>query len=269
MTERFAHKKSLGQHFLNNRAIPDRLCAAANLKPGDVVVEIGPGTGALTAILLEHPITVIAVETDERAITYLTERFASEIMTKRLVLVTADARTLTPDQLGLDDHGYKVVANIPYYLSGLLFRTFLESPCQPSELVFLVQREVAHRITRDPKASLLSLSVRAFGDPTYICTVGKGHFTPPPAVDSAIITVRNIDRTRLQNLDPREFFRVLHLGFGHKRKQLLGSLAPHFGREFVASCLETLNLPATVRGEDIPLSTWVALITQLTSEPMS
>jgi 16S rRNA (adenine1518-N6/adenine1519-N6)-dimethyltransferase len=264
MNERFVHKKSLGQHFLNSRAIPERLCAAANLKPGDTVVEIGPGTGALTAVLLEYPVTVLAIETDERAITYLKKRFATEIADTRLTLISADARTLTPTELPLTDHHYKVVANIPYYLSGLLFRTFLESTCQPSDLVFLVQREVAHRIARDPKSSLLSLSVRAFGDPTYVCTVGKGHFTPPPAVDSAIIAVRDINRDRLQDLDPREFFRILHLGFGQRRKQLLGSLAPHFGRECVASGLAALDLPLTIRGEDMSLSTWIDLSTYLT-----
>lgn len=263
MAEHFAHKKSLGQHFLTSRVIPDRMCAAAHLEPGDTVVEIGPGTGALTAILLEHPVTVLAIETDERAIAHLQERFASEITAKRLVISAADARELDPQTLGLTDQGYKVVANIPYYLSGFLFRTFLESTCQPSDLVFLVQREVATRITRDPKSSLLSLSVAAFGDPTYICTVGKGHFNPPPKVDSAVVAVRNISRERLQGIDSSHFFHLLHLGFGQKRKQLVGNLSQDFSREGVLAALESLGLPPTVRAEDIDLPTWVQLVKAL------
>ncbi len=259
MTERFQHKKSLGQHFLNSRVIPDRMCAAANLQPGDTVVEIGPGTGALTAILLEHPVTVLAIETDERAIAHLQERFASEITAKRLVISAADARELDPSSLGLTDHQYKVVANIPYYLSGFLFRTFLESTCQPSDLVFLVQREVATRITRDPKSSLLSLSVAAFGDPTYICTAGKGHFTPPPKVDSAVVAVRNISRDRLQGIDSKYFFHLLHLGFGQKRKQLVGNLSQDYDRTILINTLKSLDLLSTIRAEDIDLPTWVQL----------
>lgn len=263
MTERFVHKKSLGQHFLTSRVIPERMCAAANLQPHDVVVEIGPGTGALTTVLLEHPITVIAVETDERAIDHLKERFAEEIKAQKLVISAQDARELDPRTLGLADHGYKVVANIPYYLSGFLFRTFLESQCQPSDLVFLVQREVAKRIVHDPKSSLLSLSVAAFGDPTYICTVGKGHFNPPPKVDSAVIAIHNIHRDRLSGVTPEHFFTLLHLGFGQKRKQLLGNLAHDYPREVVGELLTALGLPLTIRAEDIDLPTWVRLATAL------
>jgi 16S rRNA (adenine1518-N6/adenine1519-N6)-dimethyltransferase len=269
MTERFEHKKSLGQHFLNSRAIPDRMCKAANLQTGDLVVEIGPGTGALTAILLEHPVTVIAIETDERAIAHLKARFDPEIRSKRLIILDADVRELDPASLGLSDHQYKVVANIPYYLSGLLFRTFLESICQPSDLVFLVQREVATRITRDPKSSLLSLSVAAFGNPSYICTVGKGHFTPPPKVDSAVVAVRTISRDRLAGIDPKHFFDILHLGFGQKRKQLVGNLSRMYERSLITTTLQSLGLAPTIRAEDIDLPTWVRLVLALATHHKS
>lgn len=265
MTERFLHKKSLGQHFLNNPHVPARMCEAANLAAGETVVEIGPGTGALTKSLLAHGVTVIAIETDKRAIAALEETFAAEIMAQKLVISDADARNLDLRSLGVSDHDYKVVANIPYYLSGHLFRVFLESDCQPSDLVFLVQKEVAERITRDPKSSLLSLSVAAFGTPSYICTVKRGNFTPPPKVDSAIIAVHSINRDHFHTIHQHYFFALLHAGLGQKRKQLLGNLAHYFNREELARVFTELGIPLTIRGEDLDLPAWITLTTRLSA----
>ncbi|MBY0309703.1 16S rRNA (adenine(1518)-N(6)/adenine(1519)-N(6))-dimethyltransferase RsmA [Patescibacteria group bacterium] len=260
MNDRFVHKKSLGQHFLNSPVIPRKLCDAADLIPGETVVEIGPGTGALTAVLLERGVKVIAIETDERAILHLEERFATEIMAKMLVISAQDARELDLTQLGLHNQEYKVVANIPYYLSGFLFRTFLENTLQPSTLVFLVQKEVAERIARAKKASLLSLSVAVFGNPTYICTVKRGNFTPAPKVDSAIIAVRDISRERLMDIDPRHFFYLLHLGFGQKRKQLLGNLTAAYERTTLERIFNEQKLNLNIRAEDLSVPQWVTLV---------
>ncbi len=261
--ERFITKKSLGQHFLTSPVIPERMCAAAAVGEGDLVVEIGPGTGVLTEVLLARGAKVVAIETDERAITHLKERFSGEIRAEKLVISEQDARELDLQGLGLTDHRYKVVANIPYYLSGLLFRTFLEHALQPATLVFLVQREVAERIARDPKSSLLSLGVAAYGDPSYICTVKRGNFSPPPKVDSAIIAVRNISRERLAGLSSKEFFTLLHLGFGQKRKQLLGNLAKHYERSELEQIFSALHLSLTIRAEDLSFQAWHALATTL------
>lgn len=263
MTERFVHKKSLGQHFLNNPVIPERMCVAADLMPGEVVVEIGPGTGALTQKILAHGAHVIAIETDDRAVESLTDRFKDEITNGQLTIVTADARYLNPAELGLKDRSYKVVANIPYYLSGFLFRIFLESSCQPSQLVFLVQKEVAERIVRDPKSSLLSLSIAAFGDPTYICTVKRGNFTPPPKVDSAVVAVKNISRERLSGVPAEFFFATLHLAFGQKRKQLVGNLSAAYPRAFLEQICISLEIPVTTRAEDLGLPVWQKIILAL------
>lgn len=265
MTERFIHKKSLGQHFLNNPVIPERMCAAADLVPGEVVVEIGPGTGALTQKLLEHGAIVLAIETDDRAVIALNERFKDALDQKRLTIVSADARYFNPSELGLNDQSYKVVANIPYYLSGFLFRIFLESTCQPSQLVFLVQKEVAERIVRDPKSSLLSLSIAAFGDPTYICTVKRGNFTPPPKVDSAVVAVKNISRERLLGVPADFFFTILHLAFGQKRKQLVGNLSAQYPRAFLEQTCLSLSIPTTARAEDLSLSAWQQIVLALYS----
>jgi 16S rRNA (adenine1518-N6/adenine1519-N6)-dimethyltransferase len=265
--EPFKTKKSLGQHFLNSPVIPQRLCAAGAVGAGDTVVEIGPGTGALTRELLACGAHVVAIETDARAIQILEETFAEEIKANKLVISNQDARFLNLENLGLRDHGYKVVANIPYYLSGFLFRIFLEHPTlQPSLLVFLVQKEVALRIARDRKSSLLSLGVRVFGDPTYVSTVPRGHFSPPPRVDSAIVAVKNISRDRLGGLDPRLFFTILHLGFGQKRKQLVGNLAAQYDRAAVAKMLVMEGLPETSRAEDLSIDEWVTLVRELSNK---
>jgi 16S rRNA (adenine1518-N6/adenine1519-N6)-dimethyltransferase len=263
MAEKFEHKKSLGQHFLNSNYVPKKMCEAANLQTDDVVLEIGPGTGALTKEILARGAHVVAIEADVRAIESLKETFSFEISTGQLTIYHHDARVIDPAQFNLKNLQYKVISNIPYYISGLLFRTLLEANCQPNTLVFLVQKEVAMRIARDKKESLLSLSVKVFGDPTYICTVGKGHFTPPPKIDSAIIAVSSISKERLGAIPQETFFTILHLGFGQKRKQLIGNLSASFERAVVQQALATLDLPQNIRAEDIPLHTWILLIHQL------
>ncbi len=263
VTEKFQHKKSLGQHFLNSDHVPKKMCEAGAVGAGDIVLEIGPGTGALTKEILARGAKVVAVEADERAITTLEDTFAEEIASYQLTIHHTDARELFPSEFGLEAGKYKVVANIPYYISGLLLRQLLDTECQPSSLVFLIQKELAERIARDPKESLLSLSVKVFGDPTYICTVKRGHFTPPPKVDSAILAVNNISQEKLNNFDSQRFFEVLHLGFGQKRKQLLGNLTAVKGREELEKAFVSVNLSPTVRAEDVSLEQWIQLVTQL------
>lgn len=266
--EKFETKKSLGQHFLNSEIVPAWMCDAAEITRNDNVLEIGPGTGALTSELLKRGAKVTALEADNRAILRLNETFSEEIKTGQLVCIHNDVRTLDVAQLpNLADHQFKIVSNIPYYLSGLLFRSFLESPLQPNTLVYLVQKEVAKRITtnisRDEKESLLSLSVKAYGTPEYVRTVTRGHFTPPPKVDSAIIAVRNISRENFKNVSEADFFRLLHLGFGQKRKQLLGNLSGEFSRETLTHSFSTVGLSVSVRAEDVPLEKWLTLVEEL------
>lgn len=253
-------KKSLGQNFLNNPAIPRAMADAADISASDVVLEIGPGTGVLTTELCARAGKVIAIEADQRAVTLLKERFAHEIALEKLTVVSGDVRMLNLATLGLGPREYKVVANIPYYLSGFLFRTFLESDIQPSCLVFLVQKEVAERIARDEKESLLSLSIRAYGTPSYIQTVKKGNFTPQPKIDSAIIAVRDISKENFKNVSEKAFFELIHHGFKSKRKQLLGNLSAVYVRTVLEESLTTLGLPLKVRGEDVRLATWLQLV---------
>lgn len=245
------------------------MCAAANLKKGEVVLEIGPGTGALTKELLACGAQVVALEADARAIQSLEETFATEIAAGQLTIHHHDARTINPSDFGLKNLAYKVIANIPYYISGLLFRTMLETSCQPNTLVFLVQKEVAARIARDKKESLLSLSIKSYGNPSYIGTVKKGHFTPPPNVDSAIVAIHNISKNAFDTILETDFFELLHLGFGQKRKQLIANLSKKYPRPLLEASFNAVSLPLTARAEDVSKETWLMLAKILLSTPVS
>ncbi|MCD5381070.1 MAG: 16S rRNA (adenine(1518)-N(6)/adenine(1519)-N(6))-dimethyltransferase RsmA [Candidatus Pacebacteria bacterium] len=269
MPDKFEHKKSLGQHFLNSDYAPKKMCDAADIQVGDIVLEIGPGTGALTKELLSRGSTVIAVEADNRAIAELEVVFPEYIKEDKLIIHHKDARSLDLTSLDLVAGQYKVVSNIPYYLSGMLFRSLLDTDCQPMTLVFLVQKEVAERIARTEKESLLSLSVKVFGNPTYICTVKRGHFTPPPKVDSAVVAINNINKESFVGISEELFFQVIHLGFAQKRKQLLGNLSKTFCRTALEAVFTSLSLPHTVRAEDIPLEIWLILVKKLSALEIS
>jgi 16S rRNA (adenine1518-N6/adenine1519-N6)-dimethyltransferase len=261
----FVHKKSLGQNFLTSDVVPKWLYAAARLTLPETILEIGPGTGRLTKELLAHGHKVVAIEADARAIAILEETFSAAILSGHLHLHHSDARTLDLEKLGFTDHGYAVIANIPYYLSGFLLRQLLETPIQPHTLVFLMQKELVERIARSEKESLLSLSVKAFGEPAYVKTVSRGHFNPSPKVDSAILAVHSISRDRLVGLDQEFFFSLLHTGLGSKRKQLIGNLSQLYPRELLERSFAELGLKPTVRGEDLRLETWIALCQTLST----
>ena len=259
-SERFQHKKSLGQNFLTSDVVPQWLTAAGEVTTTDIILEIGPGTGALTKSLLLTGATVIAVEADARAIDVLETKFSLEIATGKLQLHHSDARTLDVKHLGLKSGQFKVIANIPYYLSGFLLRTLLEGDMKPTTLVFLMQKEVVTRIARDAKESILSLSVKAFGVPKYIRTVTRGHFNPPPNVDSAILQITHISLDHFTDRDePAIFFNLLHIGFGQKRKQLLSNLSHIYERETVTTVFNKLTIALDARAETLSLDTWLAL----------
>lgn len=243
-------KKSLGQNFLMHARIAERMVEAAGIRAQDTVFEIGPGTGKLTRVLLARAKQVIALEADERLYTELTQAFAEEIQAKKLVLCWGDIRTF--DMATLPAR-YAVVANIPYYLTGEIFRMFLETERQPHTMALLVQKEVAERIARSKKESILSLSVKAYGTPKCAFTVPRGAFNPPPKVDSAVLVISAISRTHFKTRkDEKRFFELLHAGFAHKRKLLRNNLA--------ALGVAVDAVPAHMRAEDFRLSDWLQLV---------
>jgi len=263
VSESFQTKKSLGQNFLNSKVVPGWLCDAGEVASGDLILEIGPGTGALTETLLERGARVLALEADLRAIEVLEEKFESEIKSGQLKLEHADVRELDLAKFKLKDHSFKVVSNIPYYLTGFLFRVLLSRDIQPSSLVFLVQKEVGKRassnIQKGDKESLLSLSLQAFGEVKYVKSVGRGHFSPSPKVDSAIVLVQNINRDKFNEHSADFFFEILHLGFGSKRKQLLGNLAKKYARPRLLELFNEADIAPDARAEDVPIWKWLTL----------
>ncbi len=263
MKEKFSHKRSLGQNFLTSEVVPGWMADFSNIVAGDLVLEIGPGTGMLTKALLTRGANVIAVEADDRAIEELNKNFPEEIQTGKLIIHHGDAREITPTTLNLKSGEYKVVANIPYYLSGYLLRSILESNNQPSILTFLIQKELAERIARDKKESILSLSVKVFGEPHYKKTVVRGHFFPKPNVDSAILTITGISNANFEKISTKLFFEVIHLGLGKKRKQLLSNLTEKYPRASLENIFEKLNIKPTIRGEDLSLDSWLKLVSHL------
>lgn len=240
-------KKSLGQHFLHTRHYLEMAADAASVQKGETVLEIGPGEGALTAVLLERGARVVALEKDARLIDVLEEKFAGEAFE----IIEGDALEYEPKF-----KKYKVVGNIPYYITGALFKKFLSGEAQPQTLVFLIQKEVAERIARSKKESILSLSIKAYGTPLYIKSVPAGAFVPPPKVDSAILAVTGISRGKFKNKKHEErFFELLRTGFGQKRKLLASNL-----KNFVdMAALESAGIDPKARAEDVPLEAWLAL----------
>lgn len=242
-------KKSLGQNFLMHAQIAARIADVAKLPPDGVVFEIGAGTGKLTHELLLRSKKVIALEADKELYDELKEQFADDVALGKLELAHGDIREFDLDALPA---GYAVVANIPYYLTGEIFRMFLETGNQPSSMTLLVQKEVADRIANAGKESILSLSVKAYGTPKREFLVPRGAFVPAPNVDSAVLTIRGISRRNFKSREQeKRFFELLHAGFGHKRKQLAGNLAA-FG-------VPPEAIPEKARAEDMPLSFWLEL----------
>jgi len=241
-------KKSLGQHFLMHARIAERIAMVAQIE-GEVVLEIGPGTGILTRALLAKAHKVIAIETDHELMPKLRETFATEIAEKKLELIEGDIRTFDP---GTITGNYALVANIPYYLTGEIFRQFLETEHQPRSLTLLVQKEVAERVARSKKESLLSLSIKAYGLPKYEFTVPRGAFVPAPGVDSAVLSIRDISHTHFKTREEeRRFFALIHAGFAHKRKILSNNL--------LSAGLSAEGVAPNARAEDLHLPEWLEL----------
>jgi 16S rRNA (adenine1518-N6/adenine1519-N6)-dimethyltransferase len=207
---------------------------------------------------------VIAVEKDQQLFKELTEAFPDAIRTKKLDLLQGDILEFDPEILRFyKEFDYKVVANIPYNLTGQIFRKFLSASYQPERMVILIQKEVADRIlARNGKESLLSLSVKAYGTPKLITNVARGNFNPAPRVDSAVISITDISRKKFKNAGFEElFFKIIHAGFAHKRKVLLKNLidAEIGTRSVLEQGILDLKKPVTVRAEDLSVDNWISL----------
>ncbi len=260
-------KKSLGQNFLTSEGALHKIVTAGELNPKSTVLEIGPGRGALTKKLLETGATVFAIEKDRDLIPYLSELFQEYVQKKKFILVEGDILNL--DNLtktrafigeGAKTKKYNVIANIPYYITGEIIRLFLERETKPEILVFLVQKEVAQRIVaKDKKESVLSLSVKAYGVPTYIGTVSRGSFFPSPNVDSAIVQIRINQKSFKHKKEEEDFFTLIKTGFKAKRKKAFSNILPLFQKEVLQKYFTLHTLDQNIRPEQIPLEIWLEL----------
>jgi len=270
MQKNIKPKKSLGQHFLNSPSVLAKIIDTAKLQKGETVLEIGPGTGVLTQPLLQAGVKVIAIEKDQLAYNFLEEKFRSEINAGSLVLHCEDILKINRPTYGLEENNYAVIANIPYYITGAILESFLEYDPRPNRMVLLVQKEVAERIVaRDGKESLLSISVKAFGEPKLIAKVPRGAFIPAPNVDSAILAINNISDHKFteKRLDIKLFFNILKAGFAHKRKYLKRNLESVIHPDELTKTWTRIGLSDKIRAEDVTLGEWVEITsTQLNGQ---
>lgn len=228
---RLIAKKSLGQNFLKNTHIINNIVLAGEISKGDIVVEIGPGAGALTAKILETIVDteakkLIAIEKDHRAIELLQEKYKEYIEKGIFVLIEGDFLEMDLGHITKDEQ-FILIGNIPYYITGSILRKSLESAHKPKRAVFLVQKEVAERIVcRNTTESILSQSIRIFGDAELLMHVSKGNFVPAPKVDSAVIRINAISDKKLvdAHITSQAFFDILHAGFAHKRKKMFSNI---------------------------------------------
>jgi 16S rRNA (adenine1518-N6/adenine1519-N6)-dimethyltransferase len=307
-------KKSLGQNFLKSILALNKIVEAGEINENDTILEIGPGKGALTEKLLEKGCKVIAVEKDRDLIEFLQEKFQKEIENKRFFLIENDILEIEVGEvtvlkniaqadepsIAIRKHAdmcvfqnnnlpckksksainYKIIANIPYNITGAILKKFLTDENQPERMVLMVQNEVAQRIiARDGKESILSVSVKAYGEPKIIMKVAKRYFSPAPKVDSAVILIKNISRKLFMNnkIDEDLFWEVIHAGFAHKRKMLISNLKDFYVKQNLEKGLtenqiqwnevfQKNNLNIKTRAEELNISDWINILKDINTQ---
>lgn len=253
----------LGQNFLKSKQVVNEIIDSAEISKSDIVLEIGPGKGILTEALLEHAKKVIAIEKDFELYNFLKEKFANQ---KNLELILGDILSFENNKSKIKN--YKIVANIPYYITGAIIKKFLSSDNQPSLIVLMIQKEVAGRIVakdnkpacRQGRESILSISVKAYGHPKIIKKVPAGCFSPTPKVDSAILKINNISKEFFKDIQEEKFFKLVKKGFSQKRKMLKNNLG--ISSEF----LEKIKMDPKVRAQKLSLEDWKKVLKQLHSK---
>ena len=257
-------RKGLGQNFLVDRSVLPKIVAAAEVGPQDTVIEVGPGLGVLTERLAATAGRVIAVELDDALADALKKRFAGQ---PNVQVVHGDVLNLSPaDLIGSGDSRYKVVANLPYYITSAVLRHFLEAEARPALMVVMVQLEVAQRIVaRPPDMSLLSVAVQFYGRARIVARVPPGAFYPAPKVDSAILRIDVYDKPAVEVANKEWFFHVVQAGFGQRRKQLVNSLSAglDIDKGRASAALQSCVLSPTLRAEALSLEDWACLAGKL------
>jgi 16S rRNA (adenine1518-N6/adenine1519-N6)-dimethyltransferase len=250
-------RRSLGQNFLQDEQALKRILQAANLLPGDSVLEIGPGLGSLTRHLAGTAKQVTAVELDQRLFPALAEMLAAF---PNVRLVHGDMLELDPAKL-MPTPDYLVVANIPYYITSALLRHLLEHAPRPRAMVMTLQREVAARICAQPgEMSLLALGVQVYGKPSLKAQVPREAFYPVPKVDSSIVRIDLYHQPLIRGEALDRFFELARAGFGQKRKTLRNALAARLGRDRAEMLLAAAGIDPRRRAETLTLGEWTRLV---------
>ncbi len=258
-------KKGLAQHFLIDEAVLRDIVTAAELTPGETVIEVGPGLGVLTRELAARAGRVIAVEVDAKLAFILNETLGS---LPHVSIINADVLDLQPAELlirgdaGSLGEGYKVVANLPYYIASPVLRHFLEASAKPQRLVVMVQKEVGQNIVAEPgRMSLLSISVQLYGKPAVVAHVPARSFYPSPKVDSAILRIDVHPQPAAEVTDGDKFFEVVRAGFSAPRKQLRNALSQglSLASGSVVSLLGEAGISPQRRAQTLSLDEWSRL----------
>jgi len=274
--------KGLGQNFLIDKEVVKKFIESAELKPNDVVLEIGPGLGVLTQELAKKAGRVIAVEKDPSMVKVLKELLGSRATAKgeeesllsspcwnvrNVRIVKDDILKINPKYYIIPNTKYKIVANLPFYLTVPVIRKFLELNYQPKGMILIVQKEVGQRIcAKPPDMNLLAVSVQIYAKPEIVSYISKNSFWPKPKVDSAIIRIApliNADR-KLINADL--FFKIVRAGFSQPRKQLLNNLSKtlKFNKEKTKSWLLKNKIQPIQRAETLKVCDWINLTKSFT-----
>lgn len=269
-------KKSLGQNFLTDDLVVDKIIEAGEISENDNVLEIGPGRGFLTRALIEKAGKVLVVEKDEELAQYCKKNLSQ----KKLEVLEGDVlgmnwkeiltqknfceAGISPAEICQSDNfSYKLIANIPYYITGKIIRLFLENNFQPEVLVLMVQKEVAERICKKAgKHSILSISVQYFGEPEIVEIVSREKFDPIPDVDSAVLKIK-IDREKRRDFEfEKKFFRLVKIGFSNPRKTLINNLSSGFQREKseIEEFFKKLEFSKNTRAQELEIDDWENLM---------
>lgn len=251
-------KKSLGQNFLHDPNALEKIVATAEIMPGETVLEVGAGTGALTVHLAQRSGRVIAVEIDQRLIPILKRQVGDY---PQVEIVCNDILNLNLSDL-IGPSQYVVVANLPYYITSAILRHLLETPHKADRMVLTVQQEVAERLSAPPgDMSLLTVSVQFFGTAHIVTRLNPAAFWPRPDVASAVVQIDVYKQPPVRVPSEELFFKVVRAGFGQKRKQLKNSLGAGLGLSHPASAslLSSADVDPTRRAETLTLNEWAAI----------
>lgn len=247
-----APNKSLGQHWLFDSRSLGAVCDAANLQSSDVVLEIGPGLGPLTIELAQRARQVVAVEFDEA----LARDLPSRVAAKNVRVVHSDIMKFDLSSLPA---GYKVVANVPYYITSAIVRLLTESATPPTSITILVQKEVAQRIAAEPgDMSILAVTAQYYATAQLGAIITADKFDPPPKVDSQIITLHIRPQPLFTDVTPKQFFSIVKAGFSEKRKTLRNSLSGGLQIEKIEAeqLLQKAGINPGARAEQLSLDDW-------------